>query len=701
MKKKFLSAVLILLSLSVLISCKNQKYYRQDVSNNILYLETPCDAPFPYVLQHTDEFQELKIEDRSSLNRLLTDKKNLLWLKISFELDEQLKNKSIALYIANLQSSSWLFCNGNSIRKYGSTPPKAMSCGNVAQYFMFPNSIVNYDGENTIYIQVWPGPLGSISNTVFVAEQSSVFLTAERHTFFNAKINIAFTTIMLLISFLYSLLSFVLRKNDKSLVYLFYSLLTLFTSFFLLPFCISEISWIFPPFVSYDWIVKLFLYISAIITVYFANSFMLEYLKITFSKKKHLFRIFLFLVIILIVIFMPDASYISKTLPVELVLISIDFIICSPNLFKALYDKEKLKDAKKLVFGFMPVMLSLTADGIIRVVFKIDTLPFITLYGWQITIYIFLFYLVQEFGGTYVHNISLKNQVEELNSNLEEIVAMRTKELSEANYVLSKGLESVAHVQKNFLPEKNHIFKGWEFSAYYRPLDNNVSGDLYDYYYTDENLDGLGIFDVSGHGIAAGLMTILSKGIIVQHFSNAKEQHVSLSKVLEDINTTYIKEKVNVDNYITGLLFRFFNFDDEDACKCELANAGHPYPLLYSSKENSIQEIKVKDTERQYGIIGVEGLDISFPTVNFSMEINDILICFTDGITESTNTKNKEFSKYRIMEIVQENSKLNSSQIVQAIINEFEEFTKNTVIRDDITLIVLKRNNSKQYLEGI
>lgn len=701
--RKQINIIILFLSFFTLFSCKKHKpvFHRQDVSNNIFFLETPVDASIGYVMQNSANFTELKKEYRSNLNRALKNPNNLLWLKIDFVPDTEFKDKTIALYISQLQSSSWLWCNGNSIRKYGSIPPHEISCGTVSHFFMFPKPIINYEGNNTIYIQVWPGPLGMISNTVFIGEQQDVFTLSERQTFFNAKITIAFMTIMILIFVLYLLLYIVLRKNTHTHVYLYYSLLSLFTSFFLIPFCISEISWAIPPFIPYFLVIKICLNISAQVTVFFANSFMLSYLKIRISKKALYSRIIFIIIPSLIILCIPNYKALSSFIPFQLFFCMLDFFICTPKLIKSFLHKNKKTDSLKLTIGFMPVLLCVLGDILIRGMMKIDTIPYITLYGWQITIYIFLFYLVQEFGTTFVHNLQLKSQVEQLNSNLEEIVAIRTKELSEANYVLSKGLESVAQVQKNVLPPKEKLFKGWDFSAIYCPLDNNVSGNFYDFYYTEEKLDGIGIFDVSGHGITAGLMTILSKGIITQHFVNGLEQKIPLTKVLEEINETYIKEKVNVDNYITGLLFTFSTFDSNDVCHIQMVNAGHPYPLFYDSKNQTVTEIKYENQNEQYGIIGIEGLDVSFPTVNFEASINDVLVCFTDGITEAMNVDNKDFSKDRIIEILEKNAKLSAHEIGQMIMSELEMFTKGTKIHDDITLIVLKRNNSKNYIEGI
>ena len=210
----------------------------------------------------------------------------------------------------------------------------------------------------------------------------------------------------------------------------------------------------------------------------------------------------------------------------------------------------------------------------------------------------------------------------------------------------------------------------------------------------------MGIFDVSGHGIPAGLMTILAKSIISQHFINGMNQDESISNVLKDINKSYIKEKVNVENYITGLLFRFSEFNKKDICSVEFANAGHPYPLFYSAENNTITELK-QDEQKQYGILGVEGLDVSFPPVSFRAAQNDIIICYTDGLTDCLNHKGEDFGKERIIQTAQRYHNESAIMIMNRIMDKFQDFIGNEKISDDITLMVLKRVNSKDYIEEI
>ena len=253
---------------------------------------------------------------------------------------------------------------------------------------------------------------------------------------------------------------------------------------------------------------KVFFFGGAFTTVYFANSFIIAYLKYKDSKPVIITRIVLLIVPMVITLAIPNYKMMPKFLPFLIILCLSQFCFSIPRIFMAFKDKEKKKIAIKMLFGFSPVIAGLITDIILKVGRLNPDLSYITIYGWQVTIYLFLSDLLIQFGSTYRHNTLLKDQLSEFNSHLEDVVALRTKELSEANYVLSKGLETVAHVQKNFLPQKNKTFRGWELAISYNALDNNVSGDLYDYYFTEGILDGMGIFDVSGHGIPAGLMTM-------------------------------------------------------------------------------------------------------------------------------------------------------------------------------------------------
>lgn len=663
-------------------------------------METPPEFTPADVFPRQMDFKPLSKEEMKNLNKLTTKDENFIWLKIQFTIPEELKNKDLGLFIGYIRGADLLFLNNEGIRQYGEFPPVANSAGFTAQYFMFTATDLNQNGVNTVFIKIWPDAFGAISPKIFLSEKPVIFTASETSTFFFSKILVSFSSVMLIIFFMYLFLYFVMKSYENKNVYLFFALLNFYTIHFLTPFIIPELSWAKPGWLSYNLMIKYFFYGGAFTTVYFANSFIIAFLKHRDSKPVIIIRLILLFIPIIWAFSLRTSKALHSFIPAVVVFGGSQFIFSIPLLIKSLINKTTRKNTIYLLVGFSPVLLGVLLDIIFKLCELNPNLPFFTVYGWQVTLWIFLGSLLLRFGSMYMHNTELNTKLSEFNTHLEEVVAMRTKELSEANFVLSKGLETVAHVQKNFLPVKNRSFKGWELSISYTALDNNVSGDLYDYYFTGPILDGLGIFDVSGHGIPAGLMTILAKGIISQHFIIGRSQEEPLSNVLVDINNSYIKEKVDVENYITGLLFRFSDFNSKDVCSVEFANAGHPYPLMYVAKEDKVVELKAVN-EKQYGIIGVEGLDVSFPPINVRASKDDIFICFTDGITDAMNKNGVEFSKESIINIVKTYHAESAIMIMNRIMDAMYDFIGNASLTDDITLIVLKRTDSKDYIEEI
>ena len=701
MKKKLLIAFIILIFSSLFFSsCGKPKFYRYDVSNYVSYIETTPDKGPGYVLPRIGEFKHLDKKNMRSLVKLISKEGNNLWLKIQFILPEEFKDKDIGLFIGYIRGADLLFLNNISIRQYGDFPPMENSAGFTGQYFMFSKSDLNQNGLNTVLIKVWPDAFGSISNKMFLGERPDVHTSGETITFYNSKITLSFAGVMLLIFFMYLFLYIVMNKYEGRNVYLFFALLNFYTIHFLLPFFASEVAWAKPRWLSYTMLIRFFFYGGAFTTIYFANSFIISYLRKKEKKWEIITRLILLIIPLAIAFSLKTTKALNNFMPYIVVFGLMQFCFSIPRLIISIIHKDTRKNSLYLIAGFSPVLLGVVLDIILKVGNLNTNLPFFTIYGWQVTLWVFLGSLLLRFGAMYMHNTELNSKLSEFSNHLEDVVALRTKELSEANYVLSKGLETVAHVQKNFLPVKNKTFRGWELAISYNALDNNVSGDLYDYYFTEGVLDGMGIFDVSGHGIPAGLMTILAKSIISQHFINGMNQDESISNVLKDINKSYIKEKVNVENYITGLLFRFSEFNKKDICSVEFANAGHPYPLFYSAEKNTITELK-QDEQKQYGILGVEGLDVSFPPVSFRAAQNDIIICYTDGLTDCLNHKGEDFGKERIIQTAQRYHNESAIMIMNRIMDKFQDFIGNEKISDDITLMVLKRVNSKDYIEEI
>lgn len=245
---------------------------------------------------------------------------------------------------------------------------------------------------------------------------------------------------------------------------------------------------------------------------------------------------------------------------------------------------------------------------------------------------------------------------------------------------LENEIKMAAVIQQNFFRQEIDNIKKYEVAYFSRPMVG-VSGDLYDFYKTGEKLDGLGVFDVSGHGISSGLVTMLVKNIIHQEFYNEKD--AELWEIVNKINDRVIEEKGEIQNYLTGILVRLY----ED--KFELVDAGHPAPILYKKKTNECSYVKLG--ERAVGVIGIAGFPVYYESLFYDFEDGDELILFSDGVVDIKNDKEEYYGKERLLEAAKLNIGKTAAEQVSFIANSIYSFCGSREQNDDLTIIVLKK----------
>ena len=245
---------------------------------------------------------------------------------------------------------------------------------------------------------------------------------------------------------------------------------------------------------------------------------------------------------------------------------------------------------------------------------------------------------------------------------------------------LENEIKMAAVIQQSFFRQEVNNIKKYEVAYFSHPMVG-VSGDLYDLYKTGDRLDGLGIFDVSGHGISSGLVTMLVKNIIHQEFYNQKD--AELWEIVNSINDRVIEEKGEIQNYLTGILIRLY--DD----KFELVSAGHPAPILYKKSTNTLDYIKLG--EHSVGVIGIPGFPVYYESIFYDFEDGDELILFSDGVVDIKNEKEEYFGKQRLLEAAKINLDKPAAEQVSFIANSIYSFCGNREQNDDLTIIVLKK----------
>lgn len=695
--KSVFSAFFFSLILCCLTSCqKLNSLQRVNLLDKAYIAELPPDVTINQITSYSSTFKRLPYGANNNLSKFITDENNLLWIRIQFLLPTALKDQDLGFFSAYIRAAEKVWINGQYIGEYGQLPPNEFSAGLKSHYFLLPQDRIRRDGTNTLYIQLWAGGTGAISDLTYITNSRQAMFFSEFYTLFNSKIFFMFAGFIAIVSLIFTVTYFSLDRK-KFYNYLVFSLLNFCTFFFIVPFFSVETPWVILHQMRYITFLKLFFCIAAYATVYFASSFIMGFIDIPKEKQHMKIRMILFAIISLITLLVPSYKALNSILPVIIVYICIQLSFGIYEAFKAFLNPSRKKAAIQLFSGFIPVALCLFIDIILRFLFKIKHLPYFTFYGWQVTILVFLYYLLRSFFASFRTNIELNEKLLTFNEKLETEVAQRTMELTKTNSILADqitrtnaDLMTATLVQQGFMPPKNATFDDWEIAICYKPL-SNVSGDLYDYYTTNGKLDGLSLFDVSGHGTSAGLVTMLSKNIINHAFKTGQEQKKSVSEILINVNENIISAKSYTDRYLTGLLFSFTEPDNDDISHGTLANAGHPYPLLYTHKNDEVTEIKCSEPKKQYGIIGLADFEVSFPDINFDMEPGDIMVCFTDGITESTNDFKKQFGTETLKQTIQKFNFHNASKILEIILESLNSFIEKTEVKDDITVIVLKR----------
>lgn len=298
---------------------------------------------------------------------------------------------------------------------------------------------------------------------------------------------------------------------------------------------------------------------------------------------------------------------------------------------------------------------------------------------------------------------SARDQLMDLNVNLEKKVAERTEELEAAMSELEamnenlvrvnrelednettrkKDLTLAASLQSSFLLNKQPAYARYEIATLYRPW-TEVSGDFFDFYEDCGELRGVGLFDVSGHGVSSGLLTLLAKSIITRNFNLHKAENLSV--IMEHVNRDLTTEIGKIDNYVTGILLRFA----ED--HIEYVNCAHPDIVFKSGSTGRVGKIldKMGDSFRSL-VLGVEGISQPFPAVSLKLGRGDCLFLYTDCMIETRDENGVLYDEARIMDAMKRAPAGSAQAVLDFIMKDFFAFHGKTQIKDDLTVLCIR-----------
>ncbi|HNV48114.1 MAG TPA: 7TM diverse intracellular signaling domain-containing protein [Spirochaetota bacterium] len=291
-----------------------------------------------------------------------------------------------------------------------------------------------------------------------------------------------------------------------------------------------------------------------------------------------------------------------------------------------------------------------------------------------------------------VLNTGLERKVmertEELQAAMDELTALNenladtNQRLEEAHRIARRDMDMAVTVQANFLPQEPPGSPEWECAFFFRPMAG-VSGDFYDFYVADGRFAGVGIFDVSGHGIASGLVTMIAKSVILRAFAEGIGR--GLNEVLENANVRLQTEIGGIDNYIAGSLLRFADGE------VEFVNAGHTD--VFRRSKGAVAPVRKADDSTLDGVfLGLSGFSYPYEVLRFAVDSGDCLLLYTDGLVEAEGPRQERYGHGRIMRSLANAPAEGAQAVRDAVVEDFFSFVgRDAALRDDVTVMVLRR----------
>ncbi|WP_038032156.1 PP2C family protein-serine/threonine phosphatase [Thermonema rossianum] len=241
-----------------------------------------------------------------------------------------------------------------------------------------------------------------------------------------------------------------------------------------------------------------------------------------------------------------------------------------------------------------------------------------------------------------------------------------------------RELEIAKNVQQSLLPARFPVTDKLSIQAI-STAAHEVGGDYYDFHLVDESRLYLAVGDVSGKGTSAAFHMAEVKGIF---------QGLAPLELPLEVLAKYINQAVNTcvpkGTFVALSLLHI----DTRRHTVEILRGGHCFPIYYSAAKRRVELIKHPSIGM--GIVNSERFLQLNKTSTLTYQPHDILVLYSDGITEARNEKGEEFGVERLMDLIRLHAAESAEQIMMEINRAVNHFLQNRPLRDDYTLLVIK-----------
>ena len=239
---------------------------------------------------------------------------------------------------------------------------------------------------------------------------------------------------------------------------------------------------------------------------------------------------------------------------------------------------------------------------------------------------------------------------------------------------LLKEVDLAAHVQRLFLPLNGPAIPGYDIAARMFPA-RGVGGDYYDYIPLPEHKLGLVIADVAGKGVAAALLMAAASAAVRVDANDPRR----ISETIDRLNHE-LHGLSDGSRFMTMILGEL----EPESRLLRYANCGHNPALLFRATKLETRWLSATCTP-----VGL------FPILHcepeqIALESGDVMVWYTDGLSEAENQAGEEFGPRRISDTVRSNWGASAQEIVDLLYQEVINFSGRDTFDDDLTIMVLK-----------
>lgn len=245
---------------------------------------------------------------------------------------------------------------------------------------------------------------------------------------------------------------------------------------------------------------------------------------------------------------------------------------------------------------------------------------------------------------------------------------------------LQKEIEVAQEIQRALLPRQFPEVEGYDIATIYRAA-KDVGGDYYDFFWIDEKTMGIVVADVSGKGVPGSLvMTMIRTAIRLEARGNR-----SPVEILSRVNA-FVADDVKKGMFITIFLVVL----DSVNRTITYTSAGHNPMILYRKEEDRAYFLNPRGIPLGISLPDDLSFEETLAAETVRLKKDDILVIYTDGITEAMNAQKEQFGTQRLLDFIRANCPLAAEEFAEKFNDELSTFTGDLPQHDDITLVAVK-----------